>query len=96
MSKTERVWENKKERHEKIGPEDILKLYNGFDISAPSGLLENVWFDLVLQLCRGDRENLRQMTKSTFAVSKDATGRRSGYEVEDEADKNHSSIDRIW
>ena len=33
------------------------------------------------------------MTKSTFAVSRDATGRRFVYEVEDEADKNHSSSD---
>ena len=33
------------------------------------------------------------MTKSTFAVSRDATGRRFVSEVEDEADKNHSSSD---
>ena len=79
--------------HEEIEPEDILKLYSGFDISTPSGLLEKVWFDLVLQLCRRGRENLRQMTKSTFAVSRDAAGRRFIYEVEDEADKNHSSSD---
>ena len=30
--------------------EDILKLYSGFDISTPSGLLEKVWFDLVLHV----------------------------------------------
>ena len=53
----------KVEHHEEIEPEDILKLHNGFDISAPNGLLERVWFDLVLQLCRRGRENLRQMTK---------------------------------
>ena len=30
----------KVEHHEEIEPEDILKLYSGFDISIPSGLLE--------------------------------------------------------
>ena len=65
----------KVENHEEIEPEDILKLYSGFDISTPSGLLEKVWFDLVLQLCRRGRENLRQMTKSTFCLRSRRRGR---------------------
>ena len=82
----------KVEHHEEIEPEGILKLYSGFDISTPSGLLERVWYDLVLQFCRRGSENLRQMTKSTFAVSNDTTRRRFVYEVEDEAEKTNLPV----
>ena len=52
-----------------------------------------IWFGLCLQLCRRRRENLRTITKSTFAVGVDATGREFVGMAVDEADKNHSSSD---
>ena len=78
---------------EEIEPEDILKLYFRFDIESPKVLLHKVWFDLCLQLCRRGRENMRNMTKSTFAVGADATGRKFIYQVSDELDKNHGAND---
>ena len=72
---------------EETEPEDILKLYCSFDIESPEGLLHKVWFDLCLQLRRRGRENMRNMTKFTFAVGADATGKKFIYEVSDELDK---------
>ena len=83
----------KVDHYEEIEPEDLLKLYKGFNIETADGLQDKVWFDLCLQLCRRGRENLRTMTKSTFAVGVDATGREFVDMAVDEADKNHSSSD---
>ena len=56
-------------------------------------LQDKVWFGLCLQLCHRRRENLRTITRSTFAVGVDATGREFVGMAVDEADKNHSSSD---
>ena len=55
-----------------IEPEDVKKLYSSFDLTSPTGLLEKVWFDVMFFLCRRGRENLRDMNKITFFVSRDA------------------------
>ena len=81
----------KVDHHDEIEPEDLVKLYSCFDITTPTGLQEKVWFDLCLQLCWRGRENMKSMTRETFAVATDASGRKFVYEVEDEADKNHDA-----
>ena len=68
----------KVDHYEEIEPEDLLKLHKGFNTETADGLQDKVWFDLCLQLCRRGRENLRTMTKSTFAVGVDATGGEYG------------------
>ena len=83
----------KTDHFEEIEPENILKLYCSFDIESPEGLLHKVWFDLCLQLFHRGRENMRNMTKSTFAVGADAAGRKFIYKVSDELDKNHGAND---
>ena len=76
-----------------ISPEDLQKLTSSdnvvFNTATPYGLQKKVWFDIMFFLCRRGRENLRQMTKSTFAVNHDATGRYFVHQAIDEADKNH-------
>ena len=43
----------------------------------------------MIYLIRRGRENLRQMTKTTFAVKFDASGNRCVTQTVDEMDKNH-------
>ena len=76
-----------------IEPEDLRKLNAGFDINSPEGLQEKVWFDVTFQLIRRGRENMRSMTRNTFAVGTDATGKRFTGQTHGELDKNHSEND---
>lgn len=76
-----------------ISANDLKKLYSSenlaFNINTPTGLQMKVWFDLMFFLCRRGRENLRNMTKSTYKVDEDSSGREFVYQAIDEADKNH-------
>ena len=58
------------------GDTEVRKLYWSFDIKNQYGLQEKVWFDIQLYLIRRGREGLRSMTKKTFGVFVDATGRK--------------------
>ena len=64
--------------HSETEPEDLQKLYTSVaeQINTPKGLQRKVWIDIMLHLIRRGRENLRRMTKSTFAVDTDVAGRR--------------------
>lgn len=56
-----------------------------FDHSTPNGLLQKVWFEVSLFLCKKGRENFRSMKKSTFAIGVDLlTGRDYVYNAIDE------------
>ena len=61
-----------------IAREDLKKLYDKdslvFNTNTPFGLQKKVWFDIMYFLCRRERENLRDMTKSTFGLGRDAAG----------------------
>ncbi|XP_048757928.2 uncharacterized protein LOC125668156 [Ostrea edulis] len=78
-----------------ISSEDLKQLYEPnntvFNTETPCGLQNKVWFDLMFYLCRRGRENLRNMTKSTFSTDIDACGREFVFQAIDEADKNHRS-----
>ena len=76
-----------------IEPEDLIKLYKSFNIETPVGLQEKVWLDIMFYFIRRGRENMRQITKSTFAVGCDASGKNFVYQVSGENDKNHSVDD---
>ena len=76
-----------------IEPEDLTKLYQSFDPNCPAGLQEKVWFDVMFHLIRRGRENLRAMTRDTFDVNVDATGKKYIYQVNSEIDKNHNISD---
>lgn len=79
--------------HPPISENDLKKLYSGntpvFDTATPYGLQKKVWFEIMLYLCRRGRENIRSMTKDTFRIGKDDTGRQYVYQFIDELDKNH-------
>ena len=81
------------EHKSEITEEDMKLLYDPnnivFNINTPVGLQMKVWFDIMYHLCRRGQENLRSMTKMTFAVSVDSTGLEYVHQVIDEADKNH-------
>ena len=79
-----------------IEPEDLKKLYSSFDLETPTGLFEKVWFDIMFQLVRRGRENLRTMTKSSFAIGEDGTGLRYIYQCKSELDKNHNIKDNAF
>ena len=70
--------------HIPITKDDMAKLYRGeaivFDDKAPNGLLNKVWFELMYYLCRRGQENLISMTKKTFEVAVDSTGKRYVYQ----------------
>jgi hypothetical protein len=63
-----------------IWQEDLIKLYDvhGFALNpcTPQGLLNKYWFDVITFLCRRGHENLRQMTRDTFKINTDGTGRK--------------------
>ena len=82
--------------HDEIETEDLIKLYSSFDVTTPTDLQEKVWFDFCLQLCWRGRENMKYMTKETFAVATDDSSRKFVYEIEDEADKDHDAHDNSF
>ena len=63
-----------------ICQEDLVKLYDVTNVAlnpnTPTGLLNKTWFDVMMYLCRRGRENLREMTRDTFLVQVDGSGRR--------------------
>ena len=75
---------------------DMAKLYSGdtivFDIHAPNGLLNKVWFEVMYFLCRKGQENLRTMTKETFELAVDSAGKRYIFQKVGERDKNHRDL----
>ncbi|XP_021344890.1 uncharacterized protein LOC110444861 [Mizuhopecten yessoensis] len=74
-------------RHIKsITEEDLKKLYNNktiFNVNTPYGLQKKVWFELMFYLCR-DREVVREMNKSTFAIGTDSNGLQFVYPTKNE------------
>ena len=84
------------EHYPKIEPEDLEKLHASFNPTTPTGLLEYIWFNVMFRLIRRGRENLRSMKKQTFALGKDASGKRFIYQVQSEADKNHGVNDHSF
>ena len=84
------------EHYAEIEPEDLIKLYSSFDTKKAVGLQEKVWFDVMYQLIRRGRENIRSMTKNTFKVGTDASGKRYIYQDFGEADKNHGAGDHAF
>jgi len=93
LSKVKVSSKGKVDHHPEVEPEDIDKLYNSIDIYTARGLQEKVWLDVVRYFIRRGMENQREMTKDTFAVSKDASGLSYVYQVTDELSKNHNEED---
>ena len=60
-----------------------------FDISTPRDLERKVWVDIMLYLIRRGRENVRQMTNSTFEIKVDASDKRFVTQTLDEMVKYH-------
>ena len=81
------------DHYPEVEPEDLQKLHASFDIGTPAGLQEMCWFSIMYYLIRRGRENLREMTKSTFRISTDASGKKFIYQTTSEIDKNHNEND---
>ena len=84
------------EHHNEISKEDLQKIQSSYnpDVPDPKTLQQFVWFNIMFHLIRRGRENLRLLTKQSFAVQKDATGRKFVYQATDELDKNHRGKDQ--
>ena len=84
-----------KVRHKNlIDKGDIKKLYeHPFNICTPSGLLNKVWFEVLLYFCRRGHENLRDMRPHHFEVSHDDEGKQFIRKLSSEAKKSpHGDI----
>ncbi|CAG2234023.1 KCTD1_15 [Mytilus edulis] len=71
---------------------DIVKLYNHprvFNPNIPTGLLNKVFFELILYFCRRGQENLRDLKVSDFDILTDDSGKRYVSKVTSELTKNH-------
>ena len=80
------------EHRNPISKGDLEKLYSHprvFNPDTPMGLQQKVLFELILYTCRRGRENLHDMTKATYGVFKDDSGREYVEQVQSEVDKNH-------
>lgn len=77
------------EHRQPVDEKDLKKLYDNVDISTPKGLQQKAWLDIMLYRIRRGRENLREMTKNTFQIEVDASGKRYVIQTTDEMDKNH-------
>ena len=93
LTKIKQAGKGETEHHPEIEPEDMIKLFESFDVTHPIGLQEIVWFNIVYVFIRRGRQNIRQMTKDTFSVGTDASGARYIYQVGGELDKNHTIND---
>ena len=84
------------DHHKPISKEDLEKIQSCYNPSSPDpkSLQQVVWFNLMFHLIRRGRENLRLLTKQTFAVQADATGKKYVYHALDELDKNHRGKDQ--
>ena len=84
------------DHHRPISKEDLEKIQSCYNPSSPDpkSLQQVVWFNLMFHLIRRGRENLRLLTKQTFAVQADATGKKYVYQALDELDKNHRGKDQ--
>ena len=67
----------------------LLKFSQVLSPSNPLGLLQNVWFHVILFFCRRGREGQRNLKKTSFKFEVDPTRRNYVTMVHDEASKNH-------
>ena len=58
------------DHHPEVEPEDLEKLYSSIDINNPTGLQELVWFNIMYQMCRRGRQNVREMKKKQLCCSR--------------------------
>ena len=65
-----RLGKAKIEHKPPIVSEDLNKLYHSiaFDTESPIGLQNKVWFELMFFFCRRGQENIRDLTRDSFAV----------------------------
>ena len=63
-----------------------------FNTDIPSGLLNKVFFEILLYLYRRGHENVREMKPRDFEVSTNDNGKRFIYKVTSELAKNHQGL----
>ena len=86
----------KVDHHIPISKEDLEKIQSSYNPPSPDpkSLQQVVWFNIMFHLIHRGRENLRLLTKESFAVQVDAAGKKFVYQVVDELDKNHRANDQ--
>ena len=75
----------------------IIKLYNHprvFNLNIPSGLLNKVFFEIILYLCRRGQKNLREMKPDDFETKTDDDGKQYICKVTSEPTKIIKGLNR--
>ncbi|XP_054707023.1 uncharacterized protein LOC129216831 [Uloborus diversus] len=69
-----------------VDMDDRRKLRHYFEhaIGTPRGLLQKVWYDLMLRVGRRGRESQRLLNRNSFRIAKTPDGRQYIYQVDDE------------
>ncbi|KAG8185761.1 hypothetical protein JTE90_000744 [Oedothorax gibbosus] len=69
-----------------VDMDDRRKLRHYFEhaIATPRGLLQKVWYDLMLRVGRRGRESQRLLNRNSFRIAKTADGRQYIYQGDDE------------
>ena len=70
--------------------EDLEALYvsHQLDTSHPEGLQNKVFVDVMIYLCKCGRDNLREMNRRDFQISRDSEGKRY-VSMSDKSSRNH-------
>jgi len=86
----------KVDHHNPKSKKDLEKPQSSYNPSSPDhkSLQQVVWFNIMFHLIHRDRENLRLLTKESFAMQVYAAEKKFVYQVVDELDKNHKANDR--
>ena len=76
-----------------INPDDITKMYSSGTLNNdnPTNLQMKVFFEISLHFGRRGREGWRQLTKQSFALKVDPSGREYLTIIYNEYDKNHQN-----
>jgi hypothetical protein len=77
-----------------IEKEDIEKMYSTGTLSSsnPVSLQRKIFFELSLHFARRGREGLRSLTKTSFTIQTDASGKRFVCQTFNEKEKNHQGL----
>ena len=73
-----------------VQKEDMAKIRQNMNMDTPKGLQDKVFIDIVLQFARHGREGLRELTKHSFVINRDAAGRLYATPAYNEQQKNHN------
>ena len=88
---------DKTNHHIPIPEEELQKIYSSKVLSnkSPTTLVRKMWLEIMLLICRRSREELRNLTSTSFILKKDDSYREYYTMAYNEADKTHHGVDSL-